>query len=45
MDTAAYWKLQLLEQSLGVMQLASTRLIISYLQQNDSDYCAARGNH
>lgn len=45
MVTVAHWKLQLLEQSLEVMQMASTRLIISRPTQNDSDYYVAHGNH
>lgn len=45
MVTVAHWKLQLLEQSLEVMQLASTCLIISRPMQNDSDYYVAHGSH
>lgn len=38
MVIVVHWNLQLLEQSLEVMQLASAHLIISYLKQDDSDY-------
>lgn len=45
MVIVAYWMLQLLKQSLEVMQLASTCLVISCLKQNDSDYYVAHGNY
>lgn len=43
MVIVVHWNLQLLEQSLEVMQLASAHLIISYLKQDDSDYYVVCG--
>ena len=45
MVIVGYGKLQLLEQSYEVMQLAAMCHVICYLKHNDSDYCVANSNY